>query len=901
MSTTNPNASNGVRVAVPLIGRSNVAQELEGAFNSARNGQPCMVTLLGPAGIGKSRIIAEALAEQTRAADRPFRAYQASARTRDTGYGAVGRLLCGRLGLNDTIAEAARVERLATEVSLVLGERDVDDVCFFLGQFTGVKCPATPLVRALANDPAEASLVRHAILRRFLEADAARSPICLAVEDLHQVDADSLEFLGYLVQSARGSILVLCSTRPDILTRSQQWFEMGGKRHRRLDVEPLTDEDATLLMDALLAPAVGKSRDLLIESAVATTQGNPGLMEGTVRIFHDSGVLEEVVDPATNQVTWRINIERLAGVRLPMTAEDAVAVRVASLSPMDRRLLEHAAAMGSVFWMRGLLALARSEREAPEIWQANDVQDLATLRSSLEDLKRRDYILELPESLIVDDREYVFQQTLEREQIAAMTSAAASQRYHQTIADWLVHREGVRDHEDTCAMLAQHLERAGSRTRAGMAYLDAGDRARQAYAARRACEHYQRGLALIGDSDASRRADALHNLGDVLLMLGKTDEALAAFREMLNLAYRFDWQAKGGAAHNRIGRLFRDMGSFEAARKHLDAGLLLFEGTKDERGVAASQDDVGKLLWLTGDYAKALRHMRHALNMRRRIGDRRSIALSLNNIGLVWMDHGSSQRAREAFEAALKIRQEIGDTIGMSESLANLGGLAQDNNDWAGALRFFEEAYQLARGIGELNRMAILLTLMGTTHYHLGNFPEAIRVLEQAEELCDDLGDRLHLAEALRALAKAYLLQGELKKAREDIKRSVDLFGQLRSKPHLAIALRTLAEVTAAGAWGAGHESRVVDYFMRSIAICKEIGNELEVARSYRAFSAYVLGTGNYAHNADIVREAETLGRMADEIFARHQVELDSDLADEVGLVGRRASDPPPRPTDATS
>jgi hypothetical protein len=140
-----------------------------------------------------------------------------------------------------------------------------------------------------------------------------------------------------------------------------------------------------------------------------------------------------------------------------------------------------------------------------------------------------------------------------------------------------------------------------------------------------------------------------------------------------------------------------------------------------------------------------------------------------------------------------------------------------------------------------------------------------------------------------------------LKKARDDIKRSVDLFGQLRSKPHLAIALRTLAEVTAAGAWGSGHESRVVDYFMRSIAICKEIGNELEVARSYRAFSAYVLGPGNYAHNPDIVREGEALGRMADDIFARHQVELDSDLAEEVGLGIRRASDPPPpRPTDVT-
>lgn len=894
MSATDPNELEEVRINAPLIGRSRLMTELDALFEVARSGQPCMGTLIGPAGIGKSRLVAEATAAQARSRAGSIRIYQAATRSSDTGYGAVGRLLRGRLGIQDSLPEVLRTKRLAEQVSLVLGDRDVDDVCFFLGQFTGVKCPMTPLTQAVADDPAEASLMRRAILRRFLEADAAKMPICLVVEDLHRVDADSLEYLAYLARSARGKILILCTARPDLVSRSQHWFETAGRHHRRIEVDPLSDADATQLMEALLEPAAGNSRELLVEAAVSMAQGNPGLLERMVRIFHDSGVLEVTSSAVPGRPNWKINVDRLASVRLPLTAEDAVSVRVASLSPMDRRLLEHAAAMGSVFWMRGLLALARAERETPEFWHLSDVQDLATLRSSLDDLTRRDYILELPESIMADDREYVFKHTLEREQIAAMTSAATSRRYHQTIANWLTYRDGVSDHEETCAMLAQHLERAGSQTRAGMAYLDAGDRARQAYAARRACEHYQRGLELIGDSDATRRMDALHNLGDALLMLGKTDEALAAFREMLDLAYRFDRLAKGGAAHNRIGRLYRDSGSFDVARKYLDAGRLLFEATQDERGIATSHDDIGKLLWLTGDYARALEHMRTALDMRRRLGDRRSIALSLNNIGLVWMDHGHSRRAREAFEAALRIRQEIGDTIGMSESLANLGGLAQDNNDWAAALRFLEEAYQLARDVGELNRMAIVLTQIGTTHYHLGNTAEAIRVLEQAEERCDELGDRLHLAEALRALSKAYLLQGELQKAREDIKRSVDLFGQLRSKPHLAIALRTLAEVTAAGAWGQGHESRVVDYFMRSIVICKEIGNELEVARSYRAFSAYVLGSGSYAHNPDIVREAETLGRMADEIFARHQVELDADLAEEAGTGLKRASDPPP-------
>ena len=69
---------------------------------------------------------------------------------------------------------------------------------------------------------------------------------------------------------------------------------------------------------------------------------------------------------------------------------------------------------------------------------------------------------------------------------------------------------------------------------------------------------------------------------------------------------------------------------------------------------------------------------------------------------------------------------------------------------------------------------------------------------------------------------------------------------------------------------------KAVDYFMRSIAIFKEIGNELEVARSYRAFSSYVTTAEEYAGNADIQREAQKLSEMADEIFERHRRNLEA-------------------------
>jgi hypothetical protein len=86
-----------------------------------------------------------------------------------------------------------------------------------------------------------------------------------------------------------------------------------------------------------------------------------------------------------------------------------------------------------------------------------------------------------------------------------------------------------------------------------------------------------------------------------------------------------------------------------------------------------------------------------------------------------------------------------------------------------------------------------------------------------------------------------------------------------------------LGEVTAAGAWGPAHEGKSIDYFMRSIALCKEIGNEIEIAKSYRCFSDYVAASSHYRKNEQIQAEARKLRSMSDEIFARQRIAEEDD------------------------
>lgn len=853
----------------PLIGRVGEMHELEKALEGVRSRRESrIVTVVGAAGVGKSRLVHDFLAKIRTQKDQLLRTYRGGARDLQASYGVFARVLRARFGLVEGMDDEAAKTQVRTQVAQVLEDRKVGDVAFFLGQLLDLPFEQSPLTRAVVEDPMEARLLRRSVVKSFLEADAQKSPICLVFEDIDTAHDDSLDLLRFLLESLTGPILTICISRNELLSRQEDWGQLGGARHRLLELEPLSEIDAASMMEALLAPT-GEPPQQLVDAACQLAGGNPLLLEQMVRIFHDTGVLEEE-DALAETPVWKVHLDKLETVRLPLTVDDAVQARISALKPAERQLLEKAGCMGSVFWLGALVVLERLDRQPPDLWSAADDTDERTVRTMLEELVERDYLLKLPDSTFPGDEEYVFKHNLERERIAKLTPTSAARRYHEAIADWLEHQWDVKTHEEYIAMLANHRERAGQQRLAALAFVEAGDVARTRYAFTKSNEYYRRGLDLLTDSYPQRRMEAYHHLGDVLQQLGRTEEALIAYREMLRIAYQLNLKNKGGAAHNRIGRLYREIGLLDDASRHLGTGLALFEAVHDERGIASSLDDIGKLYWLRGDYAKALDPLRTALMMRRRLGDRRSIALSLNNLGLALQDSGEFKGALEAFDQALQIRREIGDLVGCIITLNNLGTVAQDVGDNARALQMFTDALQVSREIGDRNRIALLLANLGEVYYELGNAPEAIKALTESEELAEELGDRIGVADALRRLGMAYVQQGDIARARDCISRAVDIFAAMRSKVHLGSALRTLGEVTAAGGWGPDHTAKARDYLLRSVAIFEEIGNEVELARSLKSYAEFLGKAQDLGTDAEkVAEEARSASERAEQIFLR--------------------------------
>jgi predicted ATPase len=219
----------------------------------------------------------------------------------------------------------------------------------------------------------------------------------LVFDDLQSADDDSVDLLLHLVERLSGSILLVCLARPEFLGVTSAGRLPPRRGTTSSSLRRSSGAHASQIMQALLAPCEGGPPDRLVEAGVGMASGNPGLLEHMVRIFHDTGVLKDVGDNAMRPV-WRVDLDRLAQAKLPLTVEDAVAARLAGARTAERRLLEHATSMGSVFWLGGLVALARMDRDAPEYWTTGAGQRPRRDRALLGELVQRDYVLRLPDS-----------------------------------------------------------------------------------------------------------------------------------------------------------------------------------------------------------------------------------------------------------------------------------------------------------------------------------------------------------------------------------------------------------------------------------------------------------------------------------------------------------------------
>lgn len=843
-----------MKVGAPLVGRKAELRELGQALDRAIQYEtPQVVVLVGGQGIGKTRLVEHWIENRVREDYFQVRTFVCRATAGAPSYGLFSNLLRVRFDLPE--AGEGILEAFRSQVEEVLEDRRLAEVLHFLGSFIGVTVPDNPFIRALDEAPRQHDQIARTVLRRFLELDAQRVPLLLVLEDLHLADEDSLVLFRELATTLEGAPLVLLgTTRQELFVRHPDFCTVEAEL-TRIDLAPLEVDEGEELVRALLA-RVEPLPEELVQTAAEMTGGNPFFIEELVRVLIANGTI------AAHGDRWTVDAELADEIDLPVSVEDAVHARIATLSPAERDVLEKASTLGSVFWREALICFSRLQREVAkkvDLWLA-DVEH-QTIQEILDQLVERDFILQMPDSSIPGASEYAFKHNMERELIEKMISPDRMQQYHLFAAQWLETR--LRDRSEAqLEYVGNHYELGGNLRRAAFFYVHAGDKARARYANEQAATYYGRGIGLLGLEDVLAKIEALHNLGDVRSMLGQNAAALETFSEMLHNSWLLDNMPKGGAAHRRIGRIYRTMGDYERALAHLNSAMRLFEQSGDVRGVAATLDDVGQVAWLKGEYERALEFHRKALGIKRDIGNPRAIAVTLNSIGNVHLNSGAFKAAHDCFVEALEIRREVNDRVGVVDSLLNLGGTFRAQSDYTRAFELWDEALELARQIGDRIDEAYLLINLGEALIQLGRPRDAEQRLVEASILAKELGDRRLKVEAGRILAEVKLAIGDHEGAEQEALVAYEISVKLGLKPETGAALRTLAEVIASQEINDDRKERASSLFNRAIELFTNLGNDLELARTFASFADYHDRCGQW-EDADHYRSS------ADEIFDR--------------------------------
>jgi class 3 adenylate cyclase len=414
-----------------------------------------LVTVFGPAGVGKTRLATELCAHASAEGARIIGG-RSIPYGRNTPYGAFAQQLKQVGGIFDSDPPEIGTEKLERAVKELVPDGD-DETATHLAMLIGL---------GDAGEVADRQILFFSA-RQLVGALARERPTVLLFEDIHWADTGMLDLLELLASRVQDvPLLLLTLARPDLLETRPGWGG-GLPAYTALPLEPLDEEDARELTLCLL-DEVDESKTYARQLA-ETSEGNP--------LF-----IEELVASLAERAT-------LVG-ELPTNVRGVVSARLDMLPAAERGALLDAAVVGKVFWRGALAELTADE---------------ARLSGLLDSLEARDLIRREARSRIQGDQQFVFKHRLIRDVAYSRLPRATRRERHEAVARFLEQATG--DMTDTATALAHHWREAGEDDRAVHYLLAAADHAGRGWAKQQAVSLYEEALSLVPDTDTARRRE----------------------------------------------------------------------------------------------------------------------------------------------------------------------------------------------------------------------------------------------------------------------------------------------------------------------------------------------------------------------------------------------------------
>ena len=654
----------------PFVGRDEELRQLKEVLHAVgRDRRPRLVSITGPGGIGKSRLVWELEKYVDGVAEDVY-----WHRGRSPSYGegitfwALGEMVRRRARLAEDADESTTRERIEATVAEYLPSDERERVGQALLALLGIE-----------ESPPGGRDALFPAWRTLFERIAERSTTALVFEDLQWADSGLLDFIDHLLDWSRGlPIMVVTLARPELFDRRPDW---GANRRQltALALEPLTDAAVGEMLNAMV-PGLP---DDAVAAIVGRAEGVPLYAVETVRGLLADGLIRRTGDAYEPSGD-------LTAIKVPDTLRSLIASRLDALDPADRGLLQDAAVLGQVFSADALAATSGSARDG--------------LDGRLRDLVRRELLDVERDPASPELGMHKFVQSLIRE-VAYGTLARRDRRNrHLAVARYF---EALGDDELAGALANHYLaaheasepgaEADAVATQARLALTAAADRAASLGAHAQAVAYVEQALAVT--TAAAERAPLLDRAAHSAVAGANVGadryaaEAIAAYREIGD-------DPGMTRATARLGKVLIDIGQIARATEVLEGVIPEAEGLDDESVLAEVLANLARAYMRDGDGARAVAAADRALPIAERHNLDGVVVEAFVNKGSGLSILGRRREAIALQVAALELVMKLGDRSTEMRVRNNLASAAADD-DPGRATAMFAEGRDLAREIGD--------------------------------------------------------------------------------------------------------------------------------------------------------------------------------------------------------
>jgi class 3 adenylate cyclase/tetratricopeptide (TPR) repeat protein len=811
----------GEGLTSPLVGRAGEFAVVTHKFEDVREGRGAFVTVMGEAGLGKSRLLAE-IRKAARADSQPPVAWlegRALSYEQAVTYYPWRQVIREAIGAKEGEAPEVVRERLRCDPGCcAMPGGDVS----FLEVMLSVESEAT--LGALTGLEGDA-LVEHITqaTRGYLCARANLMPQVIVLDDLHWADSASLELLLNVSELVEEwPLLIICLLRPDKDAPSWSALERAreglGERYTEIFLEPLDTTHAQELLGNLLyiEDLPESVRRLILNKA----EGNPFFVEEVIRALIDSGHI------VRENNHWRATRE-IRNVTIPDTLSGVLSARIDRLPESTKQVAQTAAVLGRIFEYRALTTVCAS---GPAPKRIEDVEPHLGVLTYEELVRERAHAPEL---------EYIFKHALTQEAAYELLLIRRRKELHRRAGAALEELHPEQRGGELASALAYHFRRGEDWERAADYEMRAGAQAVRVYALREALEHYENAheaLTKLPEASPERLCDAILGWAPAAFKLRPYQEVVDRLKEAENIARELNDEARLAQVLHWIANAYISNGFPTLGMPALFESYQLAERIGDERLTLVAT------FWMTADMIDrdprgGLEQMDHVIEAAHKYRRWEVEAHALAKKAMAHARLGEFAEARNTLERAFEVSRKSDSVMNRADVAlgSSLAFLAM--GDVQRALEYSQRGTEEALSVYGLECAMYGHYCTGLGNLHTRNLPEAQRAFESALRLLTDnlselqgsevvanevraglavaqffsgrteaiedmkrafanaeaVGDEYTVASLAQALGEGYTRLGDFERAERYLNTALDYYRRNDMRPYLARGLQSLA------------------------------------------------------------------------------------------------------------